>query len=1319
MKNYYIGLDIGTDSVGWAATQEDYSLLKFNGNAMWGIRLLEESKTADERRSFRSARRRNDRKKYRMKCLETLFDEEISKVDVAFFQRLKESSFWEDDKRTGSKYSLFSDVGYTDKDYYKKYPTIYHLRKDLIENGEEHDVRLVYLAVSHIIKNRGHFLFDSQLSDNFEVAEFSDLWFEFNSFLLDNYELSFECSDIGLLERALKDTTLTKTKKKEVVADLLFVKKKTDKQKYELITLLTGGSAKTCDLFDNEDYKDCECKSVILSSGYDENSIVYESVLKDDFDLIEKSKAIYDWAVLSNILNNNKYISFAKVEEFEKHKRDLKTLKTFVKQYCPEKYGHIFKTNKKGVCNYVAYSAHSKPSPEETGCSQEKFCEFLKGVLAKDLPDSDYAVMYSEIAAGTFMPKPVSKDNSVIPMQVTRVELETIMEKAAVYLPFLNGKDDKGISVKEKILSIHSYRVPYYVGPLNMHSDKHWLIRNNEKIYPWNFAEVVDGDKSAEKFIEKLTSKCTYLPTEDVIPKCSLLYSSFMVLNELNNLKIDGEPISVDLKQSIYRNLFLRRNKVTQNALLSYLESLGYDKKTIVLSGIDGDFKSNLKPYRDLMFLKMSERDKEDIIKAITIFGDDKKLLKRRLKQQYSSVISDDDIKSLCKLKYSGWSRLSKKFLTEIEGVIISTGEVTNVIRALWGTNYKLMQLLSKDNTFYESVEKANSQLAFTSLKQEVESLYVSPKIKRPIYQTMQIVEEIVRIKGEPPKKIFVEVARGPEEKKPTVSRKNKLLDIYKNCKKQQAELYEELGNYNDSDLRRDALYLYFTQFGKCMYTGKRIEIADLFNKNIYDIDHIFPQSKIKDDSLDNRVLVLKTANEKKGNIYPLDSAIRNDMQDFWKMLESKGLISKKKLDRLLRVTPLSDEELSSFIARQLVETRQSTKAIAQLLGKRYPDTEIVYVKAGNVSEFRQNYGFAKCREVNDLHHAKDAYLNIVVGNVYNTQFNHNRFVYISGLQSGKYSVRKMFDFNVKGAWTADDDVSIGIVRKVMNKNNIRFTRYSYRQKGGLFDQNILKQGNGQVPIKGTGPLSDISKYGGYNRATSTYFALAEYVEKGKTIRTIVPVDLYNESRYRYNPENYIAQAIGVDNVKIIVPCIKYNAMISVNGFRMHISSKSGGGSQYVCKPAMQLVLGASNERYVKYISKYLEKCSEWRRIKEISQFDHITAEENIELYDLLIDKLLNTIFKVKFERLGNILKDKKTVFENLSVYEQCVVLMEILKILHANVLTGDLSLLGEAKKSGKSYISNSIVVSNKIKSFKLIHQSVTGLFEQEVELLG
>ena len=41
---YYIGLDVGTNSVGWAVTDPEYNVLRFKGNSMWGARLFEEAK---------------------------------------------------------------------------------------------------------------------------------------------------------------------------------------------------------------------------------------------------------------------------------------------------------------------------------------------------------------------------------------------------------------------------------------------------------------------------------------------------------------------------------------------------------------------------------------------------------------------------------------------------------------------------------------------------------------------------------------------------------------------------------------------------------------------------------------------------------------------------------------------------------------------------------------------------------------------------------------------------------------------------------------------------------------------------------------------------------------------------------------------------------------------------------------------------------------------------------------------------------------------------------------------------------------------------
>ncbi len=49
--------------------------------------------------------------------------------------------------------------------------------------------------------------------------------------------------------------------------------------------------------------------------------------------------------------------------------------------------------------------------------------------------------------------------------------------------------------------------------------------------------------KTAEGFIANLTNKCTYLPIEDVLPLHSLLYEEYLMLNELNRVRVKGNLI--------------------------------------------------------------------------------------------------------------------------------------------------------------------------------------------------------------------------------------------------------------------------------------------------------------------------------------------------------------------------------------------------------------------------------------------------------------------------------------------------------------------------------------------------------------------------------------------------------------------------------------------------------------------------------------------------------------------------------------------------------------------------------------------------------
>ena len=664
----------------------------------------------------------------------------------------------------------------------------------------------------------------------------------------------------------------------------------------------------------------------------------------------------------------------------------------------------------------------------------------------------------------------------------------------------------------------------------------------------------------------------------------------------------------------------------------------------------------------------------------------------------------------------------------------------------LWKTNDNLMELLSSRYTFGDAVQRYRQQKnadQTLTLHRYLEDSYASPAIKRAIHQAIGIVSEVQSVMKAPPKRIFVEMAREEGKKgRRTLSRKAELVQLYQKCGEECNALFAQLDAEPEEKLRRDKLYLYYTQKGRCMYSEESINLAKLDSD--YDIDHIYPQSKTKDDSLTNRVLVKRELNAQKADAYPIAPEVRHARGEFWKELKEKGLISREKYDRLVRADGFTLEEQAGFISRQLVETRQSSKIVAELLQRRFGDaTEIVYVKAGNVSSFRQNQRldadghqkqawqcknklteqdpvFVKCREVNDFHHAKDAYLNIVVGNVYHVKFTRNPANFLRE-KNVQYSLNKMFAKDVsrggEWAWKWGDDGSIAAVRDTMRKNNILVTYKTYEKKGQLFEQTLAPAKEQKIPVKRSDPRMATGNYGGYSGCSVTYFFLVEHTKGKKRIREIEAVNLIDQNLYETDPEVYCKHICGLKEPKILISKIKVNELFSYDGYRMRIASKDDD-TRFRYKNATSLVLLPEWNQYMKQISKYRERCRQAMRELPVTEYDHITREKNIQLYEMFIEKMEKTIYKNQFQKNAELLKRNLSQYGTLSLEEQTKVLMEILRLFGHTTATADLKLLAESGTAGKLRLSKNISgwPAHKV---ELIRQSCTGIFEQKVDLLG
>ncbi|WP_303821393.1 type II CRISPR RNA-guided endonuclease Cas9 [Ruminococcus flavefaciens] len=1358
-EKFFLGLDIGSNSVGWAVTDENYKLKKFKGNLMWGVHLFDEAQQSADRRMFRTARRRLDRRQQRIALLQELFAAEILKKDEKFFLRLKESALLPEDSDNRKHNIFFDDDGYGDKEYYAQYPTIHHLIAELMSSDSSHDIRLVYYACAYILAHRGHFLFNVE-KDNIEnITDFKPLYKKFYSDLTELCETPAFDANAEIMEEVLKKHISVTAKDREL-KQLLFggkVPKDADIMKYELLTkLICGGTVKLSELFRKEEYAELEKNSIcVKNSDFSDTLENLEGQIDElHFALIASVKAMYDWSLLVDILHGETMISKSKVEVYDKHKADLKELKYFIKTYLNKAaYDAVFREIS-DKANYVSYVYNASSDDERNKykrCSQEDFCKFLKPYLAKITPTDDDKVRFEEIKKkcedNELCPKQVTTDNRVIPYQLYYAELKKILENACKYLPFLNEKDEYG-TVADKILKIMEFRIPYYAGPLvsEEKSANAWLKRKAEgKIYPWNFRDIVDEDASENEFIRRMTCKCTYLAGEDVLPKYSLLYSKFMVLNEINNIKVNGEPISVEAKQKLYQKKFVEsKARVTKKRIKEFLVSIGEYSGEVEVTGVDDTIKSSLRSYHDFKpWIEsglLKEFDVEKIIERITVTTDTKRL-KNWLKQEYPQL-SASDVKYISKLKYKDYGRLSRCFLEEIIPIDADTGEVlgdNNIITALWETNSNLMQLLSMGKGYSKAIEKFNNNYFDQhpdekSISRRLKNMYVPTAVRRSIIRTLDIVKELKTILKKAPDKIFIEMARGegdtPKGSR-TKSRRDQITEYLDNSDAENiGELRERLEKTDDGRLRSEKIFLYFMQLGKCAYTGKSISFDELDDNTKWNIDHIWPQAKVKDDSIDNKVLVDSVINGEKGDNM-LSSKIRSKMSGFWHSLYKKNMMSEKKYQRLMRSTPFTEEELSGFIARQLVETRQSTKAVATILKEIFPESEIVYVKAGIVSEFRQEMDMLKCREINDLHHAKDAYLNIVMGNVYNTKFTKDPLNFI---KSGERYSMKLFKKDQSGkesglltgvvkrgdtiAW--DPETSFDIVRHMMSKNSIRYVRYTYKRKGGLFNQMPERKKPGLVPRK---KGLDTEKYGGYNNTTAACFSLIKY----KNDVIIIPVENMYLKLYETNKEfriNYSAiqmkEILSSDiNIKdISFPfenrIIKINTLIEVDGFKCNIVQKSNKGRTIVVSSAESLIVGKEMNDYIKKVSSYLEKSEKGKKFAPAA-YSRLNTDDNVKLFDLLCDKISKKPFSSVLQKIGNKIQNKREDFLKLELKEQILFLSNMILIFKTGRSTGcDLKLIGESGQAGVITLNSTLTKIGGRQSIRIIDQSPTGLLEKK-----
>ena len=1366
--DYIVGLDIGTDSCGWVAMNSDNDILKLQGKTAIGSHLFEAGKSAADRRLFRTTHRRIKRRRWRLKLLEEFFDPYMAEVDPYFFARLKESGLSPLDKRKNVSSIVFPTAA-EDKKFYDDYPTIYHLRYKLMTEEEKFNLREVYLAIHHIIKYRGNFLYNTSVKDfkasKIDVKSSIEKLNELYENLGLDLNVEFNISNTAEIEKVLKDKQIFKRDKVKKIAELFAIKTDNKEQskrikdiskqvanaglgyktRFDTIALKEISKDELSDWNFKLSDIDADSKFEALMGNLDENEQAILLTIKE----------LFNEVTLNGIVEDGNTLSESMINKYNDHRDDLKLLKEVIENHIDRKKA------KKLALAYDLYvnNRHGQllQAKKKLGKIKPGSKEDFYKVVNKNLDDSRASKeIKKKIELDSFMPKQRTNANGVIPYQLHQLELDKIIENQSKYYPFLKEINPVSSHLKEapyKLDELIRFRVPYYVGPLispnestkdiqtNKNQNFAWMIRKEEgRITPWNFDQKVDRIESANKFIKRMTTKDTYLFGEDVLPANSLLYQKFTVLNELNNIRINGKRISVDLKQEIYENLFKKHTTVTVKKLENYLKQ-NHNLVKVEIKGLADEkkFNSGLTTYNRFKNLNIFDnqiddlkyrKDFEKIIEWSTIF-EDKSIYKEKLRS--IDWLNEKQINALSNVRLQGWGRLSKKLLAQLHD---HNGQT--IIEQLWDSQNNFMQIVTQAD-FKDAIAKANQNLLVaTSVEDILNNAYTSPANKKAIRQVIKVVDDIVKAaSGKVPKQIAIEFTRDADENpKRSQTRGSKLQKVYKDLSTELASkaIAEELNEaIKDKKLVQDKYYLYFMQLGRDAYTGEPINIDEIQK---YDIDHILPQSFIKDDALDNRVLVSKAVNNGKSDNVPV-KLFGNEMagnlgitiRKMWEEWKNIGLISKTKYNNLLTDPDhINKYKSAGFIRRQLVETSQIIKLVSTILQSCYPNTEIITVKAKYNHYLREKFDLYKSREVNDYHHAIDAYLSAICGNLLYQNYPNLRPFFVYG-QYKKFSSdpdkeKAIFNKTRKFSFISQllknkSENSKEIAKKLKRAYQFKYMLVSRETETRdqemfkmtvypRFSNDTVKAPRNLIPKK-MGMSPDI--YGGYTNNSDAYMVIVRIDKKKGTEYKILGVptrELVNlkKAEKEDHYESYLKE--------ILAPRILYNK----NGKRdKKITSFEIVKSKISYKQVIQdgdkkFMLGSST--YV-YNAKQLTLSTE--SMKAITNNFDKDSDENdalIKAYDEILDKVDKYLPLFDINKFREKLHSGREKFIKLSLEDKKDTILKVLEGLHDNAVMTKIPTIGLSTPLGFMQFPNGVILSE---NAKLIYQSPTGLFKKSVKI--
>ena len=477
--------------------------------------------------------------------------------------------------------------------------------------------------------------------------------------------------------------------------------------------------------------------------------------------------------------------------------------------------------------------------------------------------------------------------------------------------------------------------------------------------------------------IQKMLGHCTFEPTEPKAAKNTYTAERFIWLTKLNNLRIleqgSERPLTATERATLMDEPY-RKSKLT------------YAQARKLLNLDDTAFFKGLRYGKD-------NAEASTLMKMKAYHAISRALEKEGLKDKKSPLNLSPELQdeigtafSLFKTDEDITGRLKDRVQPEILEALLKHISFDKFIQISLKALRRMVPLMEQGKRYDEACTEIYGD--HYGKKNTEEKIYLPPipadEIRNPVVlralsQARKVINAVVRRYGSPAR-IHIETAR--EVGKSFKDRKEiekRQEENRKDREKAAAKFREYFPNFVGEPKSKDILKLrlYEQQHGKCLYSGKEINLGRLNEKGYVEIDHALPFSRTWDDSFNNKVLVLGSENQNKGNQTPYEYFNGKDNSREWQEFKARVETSRFPRSKKQRILLQKFDE-DGFKERNLNDTRYVNRFLCQFVADHMQLTgkgkRRVFASNGQITNLLRGFwGLRKVRAENDRHHALDA----------------------------------------------------------------------------------------------------------------------------------------------------------------------------------------------------------------------------------------------------------------------------------------------------------------------------------------------------------